>query len=96
MQYGKVTVGATATQISVSNPSRLTHGMRILGRAANSGNTYFGSTSGVTTATGILVPQGDPATSYPMTIPAEHFHATGGLVYLIADGSGQVFDWSAE
>ena len=72
-------------------------GMRLLGRAANTGTVYLGFDSTVTTSTGTLVPKGDPGYAGPKTIPAEHFNAPGGGdIYLVASAPGQIVDWEIQ
>jgi hypothetical protein len=96
LQVASLAVGTAAVQVPVTLPSvgaPITFGMKILGRAANSGKIYVGVTSGVTTSTGALVPNGDPGTTFPYVVPAQHF-LSGGLVWLISDTSSQTVDWS--
>ena len=94
MQSGRLTVGTSATLVPVTL-TRLRLGLRLLGRAANSGTVYLGSTSAVTTSTGVLIPNGDPGTTFPFVVPADHYGSSPGTVYLIASGAGQLVDWSA-
>ncbi len=98
MKVASVTVGAAAVQISPKLPplgDPITQGMKLLGRAANTGQLYYGLDSTVTTATGILIPNGDPGTTFPKVIPASHFSISGSQLWVIASGSGQVLDWEA-
>jgi hypothetical protein len=71
MQLGVLTVGTTAVQVPITQPYDFLFGMRLLARAANSGNVYMGLSRSVTTSTGVLVSQGAPASSNPTTLPAE-------------------------
>lgn len=93
MQAAAITVGTSAVQVPVSGTPSL--GVRLLARNANSGDVYLGTTSGVTTSTGVLIPKGDPGVVAQYTVPADHFVA-GKSVYLIASGASQVVDWSAQ
>lgn len=99
MQAGVLTVGTDAVQVPVvvtggnALRTQANNGLRLLARDANSGATYVGTTSGVTTDTGNLLPQGAPGVVTPYTVPADHFNA-GGSIYLVADAADQVVDWS--
>lgn len=96
MKAGVITVGVTASEVPFTSADIPLNGLRILGRAAAAGNVFLGTDSSVTTATGILLPCGDPATSLPFTVPAEHFSLSTKRIYLIASSGGQVVDWSAD
>ncbi len=93
MQFGVITVGTSASAVAPTAP--LNYGVRLLARAANSGDVYVGSASGVLTTTGNLLPKGAPATSNPFVIPKDHFDGSR-LVYIIGSAAGQVVDWSAD
>lgn len=96
MQIHIITVGTAAVQLPLSSPPNFVNGLRLLARVANSGNVYIGVDPALTTTSkSNLLPQGAPATSVPYTIPVEYL-ASGGKVYLIADGAGQLVDWSAD
>lgn len=94
MQIGNITVGTTAVELVISESLEI--GVRLLGRAANTGNVFIGTSSGITTsANSSLVPKGDPASATPYTVPAAHV-MRGGKIWLIADAAAQVVDFSAE
>ncbi len=104
MEIGSLTVGTSPVKIPIAKPSVLKNGARILGRSANAGNVYVGTSSNVSTTTGALLPKGDPANAVPFTLPLEHFVSigwTGGIeethneIWLVADSAGQVVDWGA-
>ena len=73
MKLGALTVGTAAVQVPVTAIDGIVNGLRLLARAANTGNVYVGTSPDLTTATGNLVPKGAPATTPPYTVPAHHF-----------------------
>jgi hypothetical protein len=91
-----LSVGQTAVQVPVvSSPigAPLLFGLKLLGRAVNVGNVYVGMSNNVSTATGVLIPNGSAGSTFPYVVPAQHF-ASGGQVWLISDTSSQTVDWS--
>ncbi len=68
MQIQVLTIGATAVQVTFDDVASL--GAKLLGRAANSGSTYLGTTAAVTTATGVRV-RSNHRRGVPMTAAAD-------------------------
>jgi hypothetical protein len=96
MQIGVATVGTDPVVITITEGYRLQNGLRLLAREANAGDVYVGTSSDITTTSGVnLVPKGDPATSNWYTVPEGHFDGVR-YIYLVASQSGQLVDWSAD
>jgi hypothetical protein len=95
-QFGQITVGTAPVQITGFTNVGVILGMRLLARAGNTGNVYVGGSSTITTTVGSnLVSQGAPNASSPYPIAADHL-TSNGQVWLVADGAGQVVDWSVK
>jgi hypothetical protein len=90
MQTQSLTIGATAAAVSFTVTPAL--GVTLLARAANTGSVYIGTSSGVTTSTGVLIPKGAVGTIDPFVVPAESFDGGPGTLYLIASAADQVVD----
>lgn len=98
MTSGNIT---TVANVAVEIPIVVDHpnGIRLLGRAANTSDTFVFFTAtkdNITTAIPStrynLLPIGAPATSLPYTIPGEHFK--NGRAYIISTADGMIFDWA--
>ncbi len=88
----QATVGGTAVQVSgIAALSGVTpkYGVRLSLPAANSGLVYWGTSSGVTTSTGCLIPAGGET-----TISVADYGALTAL-YLIASDAGQTVTGAA-
>ena len=95
MKIGVVTAGAIPVKVPVAASDGLHSGVRLLGREANAGKVYVGTSSAVTTATGNLIPKGDPGATNPYTVTARHVKF-GGELWVVADAEGQAVDWAAD
>ncbi len=92
MQCGALTVGTDAVKVPVvrSTGSDVLTRLRILARDANTVAVYAGTTSSVTTATGVLVPEAAPNGQNMLEF------RNPGDVYVIAAGASQAIDWIAD
>ena len=99
MIIGTITVGTAAVQLTGLSPSAgfpslfPANTLKIGARGANASAVYLGTTSGVTTGNGLLLPQLPSAVG--VDAGASYLTITPFPVWLVASGAGQVVDYIA-